>query len=74
MPVMLFVVWLVAFIGTIAEGREASRAMIFASFIASMLAIPLALIGMLNSSFMYFSFILVGIGIIWNKLANAPGL
>lgn len=74
MPIMLAVIWIIAFIGALAEGRQASRGFIFASFISAMMAIPLALIGMLNSQYMYFTFILVGIGLIWYKLDNAPGL
>lgn len=74
MPMMLLVVWVIAFVGAISEGRQASRGFIFASFIASILALPLALIGMLSSQYMYFSFILVGAGLIWSKLENAPGM
>jgi hypothetical protein len=74
MPMMLLVIWIVAFIGAIADGRQASRGFIFASFIVSILALPLALIGMLNSQYMYFSFLMVGAGLIWSKLSNAPGL
>ena len=73
-PVILGVVWIIAMIGAISEGRQASRAFIFASFIVSILAIPLALVGMLNSQYMYFSFLLVGAGLIWYKLDNAPGM
>ena len=74
MPVMLGVIWIVAFIGALAEGRMASRGFIFASFVAAIIAIPLSLIGMLNTQFMYFSFLLVGIGLIWHKLSTAPGI
>lgn len=74
MPIMLVVVWIVAFIGALAEGRQASRGFIFASFIAAILALPLSLIGMLNSQYMYFSFLMVGIGLIWLKLENSPGM
>jgi hypothetical protein len=74
MPMMLLVIWIVAFIGAIADGRQASRGFIFASFIVSILAIPLALIGFLNTQYMYFSFLLVGIGLIVYKLQNAPGM
>jgi hypothetical protein len=73
MPLMLFVIWIVAFIGALAEGRQASRGFIFASFICSVLAIILSLIGMLNPQYMYFSFLLVGAGLIWYKLDNAVG-
>lgn len=74
MPVMLFVVWIIAFIGAISEGRQASRAWIFASFISSILAILLSLMGFLNSQYMYFTFIMVAAGLVWLKLDSAPGI
>lgn len=74
MPVMLGVIWMIALIGAITEGRQASRAFIFASFICSILGLILALVALLNSQYMYFMFLLVGIGVIWYKLAEAPGL
>ena len=74
MPVMLGVIWIIAMIGAISEGRQASRAFIFASFISSILAIVLSLVGMLNTQYMYFSFLMVGAGLIWYKLDNAPGI
>lgn len=73
MPIMLFVIWIISFIGALAEGRQASRGFIFASFLSSILAIILSLIGMLNSQYMYFSFLLVGVGLIWYYLSNAVG-
>lgn len=73
MPIMLLSIWFIALIGALAEGRQASRAFIFASFVVSILAILSALMGLLNSQYMYFSFLLVGIGLIWYKLDNAPG-
>ena len=68
------VVWIVAFVGSISEGRQASRAFIFASFISSLLCILSTLIGLLNKQFMYFSFLLVAIGLVWYKLDNAPAI
>lgn len=74
MPIMLLVIWTVAFVGAISEGRQASRAWIFSSFICAMLAIMLSLIGMLSSQYMYFTFLMVAAGIVWYKLDNAPGM
>lgn len=74
MPIMLLSIWIIAFIGALAEGRQASRGFIFSSFLCSILAIMLSLIGMLNSQYMYFSFLLVGAGLVWYKLDNAPGM
>jgi hypothetical protein len=73
MPLTLLSIWFIAFIGAIVEGRQASRAFIFASFICSILGILLALIGLLASQYMYFCFLLVGVGLIWSILENAPG-
>lgn len=74
MPVILAVIWIVAFIGALSEGRQASRAFIFSSFVGAILAIILTLIGMLNSQYMYFMFLMVAGGIVWYKLDNAPGI
>lgn len=74
MPVMLAVIWAIALIGSISEGRQFSRAFIFASLIGSVIAMPLALIGMLNPSYMYFLFLMVAGGVVWDKLNNAPGM
>ena len=73
MPFMLLGIWFIAFIGAISEGRQASRSFIFASFVSSILAILLSLIGMLNSQYMYFSFLMVAIGVVWFSLESAPG-
>lgn len=71
MPVMLAVIWIIAFIGSISEGRQASRAFIFASFVGSILAMILVILGMLNIQYMYLLFLGVGVGVIWNVLSNA---
>jgi hypothetical protein len=71
---MTVVIWVIAFMGALAEGRQASRAFIFASFIYAILAIMLAFINLLSANYMYFSFLLVAIGLLWYKLDNAPGL
>lgn len=67
-PVMVLVIWSIAFIGSISEGREAHRAFIFANFISLTLSIPLGLLGWLNVSYIYFLIILLGFGLIWIKL------
>lgn len=74
MPVMLAVIWIVALIGGISEGRESSRSFIFASFICSILAILLSMVALLNSQYMYFLFLMTGAGVVWYQLANAPGI
>lgn len=74
MPLVLGAIWVIAMIGSISEGRQLSRAFIFASFITAILSMILALTGLLNPQFMYACFLLVAIGVVWYKLDNAPGL
>jgi hypothetical protein len=74
MPLVLLAIWIIALVGAISEGRQASRAFIFASFVSAILSIILSLVGLLNPQYMYFSFLLVGAGVIWYKLDNAPGI
>ncbi len=69
-PVMLMVIWAIAFIGAVAEGRAASRAFIFANFIGIVLAIILGLLGFLQPAYIYFLIILLGFGLIWAKLTS----
>ncbi len=72
-PVMLLTIWSIAFIGSLAEGRGALRAWIFANFIGSILAIILALLGFLQSTFIYFLIILLAFGVFMAKLQNRGG-
>ena len=73
-PLILLAIWIVGLIGSLSEGRQFSLAFIFASFITSILAVPLVFINLLSSSYMYFLFILVGLGIIWMYLDRSPGI
>lgn len=66
-------IWAIAFIGAIAEGRKAYRGWIFANFICTILTIPMALLGMIQSSYMYFFIILLGFGLVWAKLSESKG-
>lgn len=71
-PVMLLVVWFIAFISIYSnegQGRSASaKAFTVSSFFTSVLSIMLVLLGYMSSKFMYLQFILVGIGIVWLKM------
>ncbi len=71
--IILVAIWTIAFIGGIAEGRKAYRGWIFANFICTILTIPLALLGLVQSTYMYFFIILLGFGLIWAKLAESKG-
>lgn len=70
---IMFSIWCIAFIGAIAEGRKAYRGWIFANFICTILTIPMALLGMISSSYMYFFIILLGFGLVWAKLSESRG-
>lgn len=70
-PVILLSIWLIAFIGSIAEGRPASRAWIFASFIGTILGSLLAILGMLNVTYVYFLILNIAIALAWIKLSGA---
>lgn len=72
-PIMLLVIWAIAFIGSISEGRGALRAWIFANFVCSILAIILALLGFLQATFIYFLVILLAFGVLFAKLQNRGG-
>ncbi len=71
MPMMLLTIWVIAFIGSIAEGRPAYRAWIFASFIGSILSILLGLMGLLDPRYIYLNVLFVGIGLFWAHLQRA---
>ncbi len=73
-PLLLFSIWIIAFIGSLTEGRQASLGFIFASFITSIISITLVFIGLLSASYMYFLFLMVGAGVIWMYLDRSPGI
>jgi fumarate reductase subunit D len=70
-PIMLLVIWIVAFLGVIADGRQLSRGFTFASFICAIIAILLVLLNVLTPIYMYFLFVLTAIGILWIYLSNS---
>ena len=69
--VMLLVIWFIAFIGAIAEGREASRAWIFASFIGAILGGFLVLLGFLDNTYLFFLVLNIAFGIAWIYLSGS---
>lgn len=66
-PVIILVIWIVAFITTLFTGGkvQASKSWLFASFLSSILLIPLVVIDLVSQRYMYMSFVLLGIGIVW---------
>ena len=73
-PIMLLTIWAIAFIGAIVEGRQAVRAWIFASFISSILAILLGIMGLLARQWIYLLILFVAFGVFWIRLQNAPAV
>jgi len=70
-PIMIFVIWIVQFIGVMAEGRPGSRAFLFASFTATILSIILGILAMMAQKWIYLLVLMVSLGIFWVKLASA---
>ena len=70
MPFLILGIWAIAFIGTIAQGKNAYRSWIFANFICAVLSIILGLLGMMAPTYIYFFIILLGFGLVWAKLAR----
>ena len=70
---IMVAIWAIAFIGGIAEGRKAYRGWIFANIVCTILTIPMALLGMIQASYMYFFIIMLGFGLIWAKLSESRG-
>ncbi len=67
-PIILLSIWLIAFIGAIAQERQASRAFIFSSFISVILGSLLAIMGFLSVTYVYFLILLIAFGIFWIRL------
>jgi len=70
-PLIILVIWIVQFIGVLAEGRPASRAFVFASFTATILSIILGILAMMEQKWIYLLIIGVSLGAFWIKLASA---
>ena len=71
-PIILLAIWTIAFVGAIVEGRPASRAWIFSSFIASILGILLGIMGLLARQYVYLLILFVAFGVFWIRLEKAP--
>ncbi len=70
-PMMILVIWVIQFIGVIAEGRPASRAWVFASFTATILSIILGILAMMAQKWIYLLILMVSIGAFWVRLVSA---
>lgn len=74
-PVILLVVWIISFVSVFSAGGQgrpaAARGFTFASFVVSVLSIISSIMGFLAPKFMYLTFILVAIGVLWLKSENS---
>ncbi len=70
-PIMILVIWVIQFIGVIAEGRPASRAWLFASFTATILSIILGILALMAQKWIYLLILFVSLGVFWVKLSSA---
>ncbi len=70
-PIMILVIWVIQFIGVIAEGKPASRAWLFASFTATILSIILGILAMMAQKWIYLLILFISLGVFWVKLASA---
>lgn len=70
-PIMIFVIWIIQFIGVLAEGKPASRAWVLASFTATILSIILGILAMVAQKWVYLLILMVSLGAFWVKLASA---
>lgn len=70
-PIVIVVIWVVQFIGVIAENRPSSRAFLFASFTATILSIILGILAMMAQKYIYLLILMVSLGVFWVKLATA---
>lgn len=68
---VLLAIWFILLIGSLVEGRQAVRAWIFASFISSILAILLGIMGLLDNKWIYLLILFVAFGLFWMRLQNA---
>lgn len=70
-PLIILAIWVIQFIGVLAEGRPASRAWVFASFSATILSIILGILALMESKWIYLLIIGVSLGAFWIKLSSA---
>lgn len=70
-PIMILVIWIVQFVGAVSSGRPATKAWVYASFIATILSIMLGILALMEQKWVYLLVIMVSLGAFWIKLARA---
>ena len=68
-PLVLLAMFIITFVSTMYFGT--GRAFVYSSFFCSVLAIFMAVARMINPMYMYFSFVLLGIGMIIMRLSKS---
>jgi hypothetical protein len=71
MPLMLLTIYLVLFLGSIFSGKPIHRSLIFGSFVCSILAVLMVIMNWLAVNYMYFTFFMLAVGVIWTYMAEA---
>jgi Flp pilus assembly protein TadB len=71
LPLMLLVVWSIWVLGSTFIGKSISRAVLFASFLCSILSILFVLMNWLSPNYMYFLFLLTALGLLWVRLSES---
>lgn len=70
-PIMIFVIWVIQFVGVLAESRPASKGFVFASFTATILSIMLGILALMESKWIYLLIVMVSLGAFWIKLSTS---
>lgn len=65
-PLMLLVVWIVIFLSQVGYGFQ--RAMLSSSLIASVLSILMVVVNLLSPTYMYISFVFLGLSVVMTRL------
>jgi hypothetical protein len=65
-PVMLLVIWVITFMGT--KQYTTAKAWTTASVITGFLSVPLAIMGLISTRWMYLLFVLIAAGVLWLKI------
>lgn len=67
---LIWVIWVVALVGALSEGREFTRGLIFANFIGVILGAILTLLGWISQTWAWFFVVFLAISVFWHKLSN----
>lgn len=70
-PVIILCLWVVTVVSHVAVKRNIPEAFVFASFIATMLSIPLAVLNLLAPRYMYLAILMTAFGALWYKLSSS---